>query len=378
MRRNSDDFIGFCYHCVMRTKDTQQRGMWSYVSDEERIPQNHPLRAISAMTDAVLKDLSPRFSPLYSRYGRPSIPPEHLLRALLLQVLYSVRSERLLIEQLNYNILFRWFVGINMDDPIWHPTTFTKNRDRLLEGDIARAFFDGVVALAKSKDLMSDEHFTVDGTLIEAWAGQKSFVPKDGPPANGGSSNPTVNFHKTTRTNDTHESTTDSEARLYRKGPNQGAHLVYMGHALMENRSGLAADARLTVATGMAEREAALDMVDMIEGTHTVTLGADKGYDTQDFVTGLRERNATPHVAARKADIRRRSAIDKRTTRHDGYAISQRKRKRVEEIFGWLKTVGGLRKTRHKGREKVEWMFTFGLAIFNLVRIRNLTLEATK
>jgi transposase len=351
--------------------------MWSYVTDEERIPQDHPLRAISAMTDTVLKNLSPRFTPLYSKHGRPSIPPERLLRALLLQVLYSVRSERLLIEQLNYNILFRWFVGLNMDDPIWHPTTFTKNRDRLLEGDIARAFFDGVVALAKAKNLMSDEHFTVDGTLIEAWAGQKSFVPKDGPPSGDGSSNPTVNFHKTKRSNDTHESTTDPDARLYRKSSNQDARLVYIGHALMENRSGLAADVRLTLATGTAEREAAIEMADAIAGTRPVTLGADKGYDTRDFVAGLRERNVTPHLAARIDNIWRRSAIDGRTTRHEGYAISQRKRKRIEELFGWLKTVGGLRKTRHRGRRKVEWMFTFGLAIFNLVRIRNLTLEAT-
>jgi len=331
----------------MRSKDKQQRGMWSYVSDEERIPQDHPLRAISSMTDAVLKDLSSRFAPLYSKYGRPSIPPERLLRALLLQVLYSVRSERLLIEQLNYNILFRWFVGLNLDDPVWHPTTFTKNRDRLLEGDIARAFFDGVVALAKAKNLMSDEHFTVDGTLIEAWAGQKSFVPKDKPPTDGGSSNPTVNFHKTMRTNDTHESTTDVDARLYRKGLGKEARLVYMGYALMENRSGLAADVRLTIATGTAEREAATEMADAIPGTQQVTLGADKGYDTRDFVAGLRERNVTPHVASRSADARRRSAIDGRTTRHAGYAISQRKRKRVEELFGWLKTIGGLRSAQN-------------------------------
>ncbi len=323
----------------MRSKDKQQRGMWSYVSDEERIPQDHPLRAISAMTDVVLKNLSPRFTPLYSKYGRPSIPPEHLLRALLLQVLYSVRSERLLIEQLNYNILFRWFVGINMDATVWHPTTFTKNRDRLLEGDIARAFFDGVVALAKAKNLMSDEHFTVDGTLIEAWAGQKSFVPKDGPPSGDGSSNPTVNFHKTKRTNDTHASTTDSDARLYRKSGNQGARLVYMGHALMENRSGLAADVRLTLATGLAEREAAIDMADAIEGTHRLTLGADKGYDARDFVADLRARNITPHVAARNDNGRRYSALDKRTTavacpmreqRHHGNSQSPEQRNEKE------------------------------------------------
>jgi transposase len=359
----------------MRSKDKQQRGMWSYVSDEERIPQDHPLRAISAMTDVILKELSPRFTPLYSRHGRPSIPPERLLRALLLQALYSIRSERMLVEQLNYNILFRWFVGINMDEPVWHATTFTKNRDRLLEGDIARLFFDGVVKLAKSKDLMSDEHFTVDGTLIEAWASQKSFVPKDRPPTDGDGSNPTVNFHKTKRSNETHESTTDSDARLYRKSSTHEARLAYMGHALMENRNGLVADARLTLATGTAERDAAVEMVDAIGGSRRITVGADKGYDAREFIDRLRERNVTPHVAMN--DSRRRSAIDQRTARHEGYMISQRRRKRVEEIFGWLKTVGFMRKTRHRGRDRVDWMFTFGLAAFNLVRIRNLTLEMT-
>jgi transposase len=359
----------------MRSKDKQQRGMWSYVSDEERIPQDHPLRAISAMTDVILKELSPRFTPLYSRHGRPSIPPERLLRALLLQALYSIRSERMLVEQLNYNILFRWFVGINMDEPVWHATTFTKNRDRLLEGDIARVFFDGVVKLAKSKDLMSDEHFTVDGTLIEAWASQKSFVPKDRPPTDGDGSNPTLNFHKTKRSNETHESATDSDARLYRKSSTHEARLAYMGHALMENRNGLVADARLTLATGTAERDAAVEMVDAIGGSRRITVGADKGYDAREFIDRLRERNVTPHVAMN--DSRRRSAIDQRTARHEGYMISQRRRKRVEEIFGWLKTVGFMRKTRHRGRDRVDWMFTFGLAAFNLVRIRNLTLEMT-
>jgi transposase len=355
----------------MRSKDKQQRGMWSYVSDEERIPQDHPLREISAMTNAVLKDLSPKFTPLYSRHGRPSIPPERLLRALLLQALYSIRSERLLIEQLNYNILFRWFVGINLDEPIWHATTFTKNRDRLLEGDIARLFFDGVVKLAKAKDLMSDEHFTVDGTLIEAWASQKSFVPKEKPPEDPGGSNPTVNFHKTKRSNETHQSTTDGDARLFRKSATHEARLAYMGHALMENRNGLVVDVRLTLATGTAEREAAIAMVESIPGASHVTLGADKGYDAADFVGQLRERNVTPHVAMNTT--RRRSAIDQRTARHAGYAISQRRRKRVEEIFGWLKTVGVMRKTRHRGRHRVGWAYTFGLAAFNLIRIRNLT-----
>jgi transposase len=325
------------------------------------------------MTDVILKDLSPRFTPLYSRRGRPSIPPERLLRALLLQALYSIRSERMLVEQLNYNILFRWFVGINMDEPVWHATSFTKNRDRLLEGDIARLFFEGVVKLAKAKNLMSDEYFTVDGTLIEAWASQKSFVPKDRPPTDGDGSNPTVNFHNSKRSNETHESTTDSDARLFRKSKTQEARLAYMGHALMENRNGLVADARLTLATGTAERDAAVDMVDAIRGSHRITVGADKGYDAHEFIDRLRERNVTPHVAMNVSN--RRSAIDQRTARHDGYAISQRRRKRVEEIFGWLKTVGFMRKTRHRGRDRVDWMFTFGLAAFNLVRIRNLTLE---
>jgi IS5 family transposase len=260
-----------------------------------------------------------------------------------------------------------------MDEPVWHATSFTKNRDRLLEGDIARLLFDGVVKLAKSKNLMSDEHFTVDGTLIEAWASQKSFVPKDGPPRDGGS-NPTVNFHKTKRSNETHESTTDADAGLFRKSSTHESKLAYMGHALMENRNGLVADARLTIATGFAEREAAIEMADAIAGVKKITLGADKGYDTRDFVAQLRERNVTPHVAMNTTN--RRSAIDQRTARHDGYAISQRKRKRVEEIFGWLKTVGFMRKTRHRGRDRVDWMFTFGLAAFNLVRIRNLSLGA--
>jgi IS5 family transposase len=274
---------------------------------------------------------------------------------------------------LNYNILFRWFVGINMDEPVWHATSFTKNRDRLLEGDIARLFFEGVVNLAKSKDLMSDEHFTVDGTLIDAWASQKSFVPKDRPPTDGDGSNPTVNFHKTKRSNDTHESTTDADARLFRKSKTQEARLTYMGHALMENRNGLVADARLTLATGTAERDAAVEMVDAIRGSRRITVGADKGYDAREFITRLRERNVTPHIAMNVS--RGRSAIDQRTARHEGYAISQRRRKRVEEFFGWLKTVGFMRKTRHRGRDRVDWMFTFGLAAFNLVRIRNLTLE---
>lgn len=357
----------------MRTKENAQRGMWSYVADEDRIPKDHPLRSMRALIDPVLRELSPRFGRLYAKNGRASIPPEYLLRALLLQLLYSVRSERMLVEQLHYNMLFRWFVGLNTDDVVWHPTTFTKNRDRLLKGDIAQAFFDRVFALARARELVSDEHFTVDGTLIEAWAGQKSFRPKDEPhdgDSNGGS-NPSVNFRNERRSNETHESRTDPDARLVKKARGQASHLGYHGHVLMENRSGLVSQATLTISSGRAEREAALALVDRIANRGRITLGADKGYDTADFIAECRERGVTPHVACANGS-RRRSAIDGRTTRHAGYAVSQRKRKRVEEIFGWLKTVGTLRKTRHRGRDRVDWIFTFAAAAFNLVRIRNL------
>ena len=347
--------------------------MWSYVADEDRIPKDHPLRAMRALIDPILRDLSPRFSRLYAKNGRASIPPEYLLRALLLQVLYSIRSERMLVDQLNYNMLFRWFVGLNTDDPVWHATTFTKNRDRLLKGDIAKLFFDQVFEIARERDLVSSEHFTVDGTLIEAWAGQKSFRPKDEPPDSGpGGSNPTVNFRGEQRTNVTHASRTDPDARMVRKARGQASHLGYHGHVLMENRNGLVAQATLTIASGFAEREAAIQMVDRISSRGRITLGADKGYDVADFIAACRDRDVTPHVAC-TSDARRRSAIDGRTTRHSGYTVSQRKRKRVEEIFGWLKTVGVLRKTRHRGRTRVDWIFTFAAAAFNLVRIRNLT-----
>lgn len=357
----------------MRTREQTQRGMWSYVADEDRIPKDHPLRAMRALIDPILRDLSPRFSRLYAKNGRASIPPEYLLRALLLQVLYSIRSERMLVDQLNYNMLFRWFVGLNTDDPVWHATTFTKNRDRLLKGDIAKLFFDQVFEIARERDLVSSEHFTVDGTLIEAWAGQKSFRPKDEPPDSGpGGSNPTVNFRGEQRTNVTHASRTDPDARMVRKARGQASHLGYHGHVLMENRNGLVAQATLTIASGFAEREAAIQMVDRISSRGRITLGADKGYDVADFIAACRDRGVTPHVAC-TSDARRRSAIDGRTTRHSGYTVSQRKRKRVEEIFGWLKTVGVLRKTRHRGRTRVDWIFTFAAAAFNLVRIRNLT-----
>ena len=358
----------------MRGDDLQQDAMFSYVSPERRVPAEHPLRPIRRMVDQVLKGLSSHFDSLYSSTGRPSIAPEKLLRTLLLQVLYTVRSERLLLEQLDYNLLFRWFVGLNTDDPVWDATVFSKNRERLLKGAVAQAFFEQILKLARQQDLLSDEHFTVDGTLIEAWAGQKSFQKKDaaaGPPPDD-PGNPTVDFHGEKRSNRTHESKTDPEARLYKKGPGKEAKLSYQGQVLMENRNGLVTSTRLTPATGTAEREAALDMAQQIPGRdqHRVTVGADKAYDTHDFVQDLRELNVTPHVAQNTKN--RSSAIDGRTTRHEGYAISQRKRKRVEEIFGWMKTVGLLRKTRHRGLARVGWMFTFTAAVYNLVRIRNL------
>jgi len=357
----------------MRTREKVQRGMWSYVADEDRIPKDHPLRAMRALIDPILRELSPRFGRLYAKNGRASIPPEYLLRALVLQLLYSIRSERMLVEQLHYNMLFRWFVGLNTDDPVWHATTFTKNRDRLLQGDIAQAFFDRVFALAQARELVSDEHFTVDGTLVEAWAGHKSFRPRDEPRDgdSNGRSNPTVDFRAERRSNETHASRTDPDARLVKKAQGQASHLGYHGHVLMENRSGLVAQATLTIASGYAEREAAFTLIDRLPNRRHITLGADKGYDTADFIAGCRDRDVTPHVAC-TSDVRRRSAIDGRTTRHPGYAVSQRKRKRVEEIFGWLKTVGVLRKTRHRGRARVDWIFTFAAAAFNLVRIRNL------
>lgn len=360
----------------MRGTDRKQNAMFSYVSQEERIPQDHPLRNIRKVSDEVLKSLSRRFADLYSDTGRPSIPPEQLLRALLLQVLYTVRSERLLMEELNYNLLYRWFVGLTMDDPVWVPTVFTKNRDRLLEGAIAEAFFTGVLKLIDQQGLLSDEHFTVDGTLIEAWASQKSFTKKDTLLNERGDdeSNPTVDFHGEKRCNATHKSTTDPEARLYRKGKGKEAKLSFMGHVLMENRNGFAVDGRLTVATGTAERNAAHEMAKDIADRRkkNVTLGADKSYDTKDFVNNLRRLRVTPHVA--QNDTNRSSAIDERTTRHAGYEVSQRKRKLVEQIFGWLKTIGLMRKVRHCGTERIGWMFTLGLAAYNLVHLT--TVEA--
>lgn len=358
----------------MRGPDERQDRMFSIVSLEDRVPKDHPLRPIRVIVDRALAEMSPDFAAIYSPIGRPSIPPERLLRALLLQVFFTIRSERMLMEQLDYNLLFRWFVGLAADDQIWDVTVFTKNRDRLLEGGIAGVFFEKILAQAKSKHLLSSEHFTVDGTLIEAWASQKSFQKKDSPEGGNseGGSNPDVDFRGEKRTNETHASTTDPDARLFRKGNNVGSMLCYMGHALMENRNGLVVSADLTITSGTAEREVALDMVAALPGTHRVTLAGDKGYGTRDFVAGLREVGATPHVAQNTSG--RRSAIDDRTTRHPGYKMSQRRRKSVEQIFGWAKTVGGLRKTRHRGQHRVGWTFVFTLAAYNITRMRTLGL----
>ena len=350
----------------MRGDDPSQGAAFSYVTPEQRVPSDHPLRLIREMTNEVLGLLSGRFEELYSRVGRPSIAPERLLRALLLQLLYSIRSERMLMEQLDYNLLFRWFVGLSMDDPIWAPTVFSKNRDRLLEGDIAREFFHEVVEMARRRRLLSDEHFTVDGTLLEAWASHKSFQRKDGePPGAGGR-----DFRGERRSNDTHASTTDPDARLYRRTHHGEAKLAYLGHVLMENRNGLAVGGCVTHATGYAEREAALELVQALPVSGRITLGADKAYDTEAFVAALRENQVTPHIT--QNDTTKTSAIDRRTTRHAGYGMSQARRCMVERIPAWLKNVALLRKTKHRGRERVDWVFTFALGAYNLVRMRGL------
>ena len=360
----------------MRGGDTQQGHMWSYIQPEQRVPQDHPLRPIRAMVDQALRELSPRFALLYSHTGRPSIPPEQLLRALLLQAFYSVRSERQLMEQLDYNLLFRWFVGLSMDDPIWDPTVFTKNRDRLFQGDIAQAFFAAVLTQARQANLVSAEHFTVDGTLLEAWASHKSFKPTadPAPPCDGDPGNPTVDFHGEKRSNATHQSTTDPDAQLVRKSRGHAAILGYRGHVLMENRHGLVVGAQATQVVGASEPATALTLATALPGEHRATLGGDKGYDTADFVAGCRELKITPHVA-QNSNSHRASAIDGRTTRHPGYALSQRCRKCVEEVFGWLKTVGQCRKLHHRGTALVNWVFLLRTTAYNLIRMRNL-LEA--
>ena len=353
----------------MRGADGQTGALFSYLSPDAMVPRDHPLRAIRPLVNAALGRLSPEFDRLYSPLGRESIAPEKLLRALLLQAFYSVRSERQLMEQITYNMLFRWFVGMSMDAPVWDVTVFTKNRERLLEGDVARRFFGAVLSDPAVKHLLSAEHFSVDGTLIEAWASVKSFRPKDGSgELPGPGRNGERDFHGEQRSNETHASTTDADARLYRKARGQTAKLCYMGHLLMENRSGLVVDTETTHATGTAEREAAEAMIGDVVGGR-ITLGADKAYDVAEHVSNLREMNVTPHVAQNTA---RRSAIDGRTTRHPGYALSQRTRKRIEEAFGWIKTTGGLRKTRHRGLDRVGWAFALTAAAYNLVRIPKL------
>jgi transposase len=360
----------------MRGTENKQNKLFSYVSQEDRIPQSHPMRKLRELIDPILQKMSPTFDKMYADEGRPSIPPEYLLRASLVQVLYSIRSERLLMEELDYNLLFRWFVGLSMDDAVWDHSVFSKNRDRLLDADIAKQFLKHVVALAGERKLLSDEHFTVDGTLIEAWAGHKSFVKKDAPPPrrNGGDSgNPTVDFHGEQRTNDTHQSTTDPEARLYKKGAGKESKLSFLGHVVMDNRHGIVVRTSYTEANGTAERTAGRTMMKKVKGKRKsrLTLGVDRNYDTADFVYEMRGLNITPH-AAQNTKRRGGSALDGRTTRHPGYEISQRKRKLVEEIFGWLKTIGPMRKIKYKGLALGGWIFTFASAAYNLIRIRNI------
>ena len=357
----------------MRGEDHQQSHVFSYLSPEERVRPDHPLRAIREMVDVVLSQLSRSFDSMYAKVGRPSIAPEKLLRAQLLQMLYSIRSERLLMEEMDYNLLFRWFVGLNADDPVWDATVFTKNRDRLLQADVAKEFLAEVVAQAGAKGLTSDEHFTVDGTLLEAWASQKSYQAREGkqPPPPDDPGNPTVNFRGERRSNQTHASKTDPQAQMARKGEGKESKLSYSGNLLVENRNGLIVNAEVFLANGTAERDAALVMLEQIPGTKLVTVGGDKGFDTRDFVAECRHLGVTPHVAQ---NLKRNggSAIDGRTTRHHGYRVSQKRRKRIEECFGWLKTIALLRKLRHRGVCKVDWIFAFACAAYNLVRMRNL------
>jgi len=356
----------------MRGEDKQNHTLFSYVRPDSRIPPNHPLRLIRRVTDAALVAMSDQFDAAYSDEGRPSIAPERLLRALLIQALYSVRSERLLMEQMDYNLLFRWFVGLSVDEPVWDASTFSKNRERLLAGDFAAAFLTAVLGTEPVKGLLSSEHFSVDGTQIQAWSSIKSFRRKDGgdePPSAG--RNGERDFHKDKRCNATHASTTDADARLYKKARGKEAKLSFLGHLLMENRNGLIVDARLTRATGTAEPETALAMLGDLPGAHRVTVGADKAYDTAAFVAGAREINATPHVA-QNITGHRGSNLDGRTTRHPGYQISQVVRKRIEEANGWIKTIGGMQRAPFRGLPRMGWAFQFNAAACNLVRLPRL------
>jgi transposase len=360
----------------VRGQKPSQTTMLSLVAPSQRVPPAHPLRRIKELADAALQALSPTFDAMYAAGGRPSVPPERLLKATLLMAFYSVRSDRLFCEQLDYNLLFRWFLDMDMVEDSFDHSTFSKNRQRLLEHDVAKRFLAEIVQQARAGKLMSDDHFTVDGTLIEAWASIKSFRRKDEkpgdrpPPDDPG--NPTVNFHGEKRSNETHESKTDPGSKLYRKGNNHGAQLCYMGNVLMENRNGLVVDLRIDTANGFAERHGALALLDeYLPNSRGATLGADAGYDTADFVAACRERGVTPHIAQTR-DKRRRSAVDGRTVRHPGYSVSQRIRKRVEEIFGWAKTVACFRKTRFKGRDRTQLAAHFVAAAYNILRISKL------
>ena len=366
----------------MRGSEQGSEGLFSYIRLEERIAADHPLRAIRALSNEALAVLSPRFEALYSHLGRPSIPPEYLLRATLLQAFFSVRSERQLMQQIDYNLLFRWFVGLSIDDAVWDATVFTKNRDRLLAAEVAQDFLAALLSLPRVKQLLSSDHFSLDGTLIDAWASMKSFRPKDGsgtPPTPG--RNGERDFRRERRSNETHQSTTDPDARLYRKSDGEPSRLCYMGHALMENRHGLAVSAEVSHATGTAEREAGLSLLKrQRRRARRITLGADKAYDVAAFVEALRAETVTPHIAidghVRVSGKPRKTAIDGRTTRHPGYAISQRRRKRIEEIFGWSKAVGGLHQVKVRGLAKVKAVFTFAIAAYDLIRIPKLLAPA--
>jgi transposase len=362
----------------MRGDERGSDGLFSYLRLEERIAADHPLRAIRTLANEALAALSGRFDELYSHTGRPSIAPEYLVRATLLQAFFTVRSERQLMEQIDYNLLFRWFVGLSVDDAVWDASTFSKNRDRLLEADVAREFLASLLSLPKVKQLLSSDHFSVDGTLLKAWASMKSFRPKDGSgaPPDGGR-NGERNFRREKRSNETHASTTDPDAKLYRKGDGQESRLCYMGHVLMENRNGLAVAGDVTPATGTAERQTALDLIDRYRPSRRrITVGGDKGFDVEGFVQALRERKVTPHIAIdghlSKTGKRRKTAIDDRTLRHVGYDISQRCRKRIEEVFGWTKTTGGAAQVKVRGLAKVRAVFTFAILAYNLVRIPKL------
>src|SRR5450755_4663702 len=357
---------------VMRGTDERSGSLFSYVRLEARVPKDHPLRTIREIVNGALSDLSADFAAMYAPLGRPSIAPEKLLRASLLQAFYTIRLERQLMERLEFDLLYRWFVGLGIDDAVWDHSVFSKNRDRLLEGDVAAKFMAAVLTQPNVKQLLSTEHFSVDGTLVEAWASMKSLKPKnkDGEPPPGGGRNEEVDFRGEKRSNQTHASTSDPDAMLYRKGSGMEAKLCYIGHTLMENRNGLLVDARLTKVSGHAERLAALEMIEpRADRPQAITLGGDKGFDAADFIMELREINVTPHIAR---NTTRRSAIDRRTTRHPGYAASQRIRKRIEEAFGWMKTIAGQRKTKFRGVERVGWSFAFAAAAYNPVRLPKL------